>query len=301
MPDIRRLEDIAKHALEKRLSAYEREVILNYAEALKKIRLDIGKVYEKYAINGKLTNAEMSKYNRLAALEKQIVEDLSPAVRKSARLVDKMSKVEYEESFFWYAWTIDQSAGVALKWGLLNENAVAAAVANPLEKIALTRLKQDGLIKIQRAVAQGLIRGESYPNMMKGIRDAINGNAADAMRIVRTEGQRAQVLGQQANYEQAREIGVEVVDVWDATLDARTRPSHGELDGVKAKYRNGEPYWDNEVGEVSGPMQSGVASFDLNCRCRIRGEIEGYGPKVRRIRGEGIVPYKTYKEWKQGA
>jgi SPP1 gp7 family putative phage head morphogenesis protein len=300
MPDIRRLEDIAKNALEKRLSSYERQVILNYAEALKKIRADIGKVYEKYAVNGKLTNAEMSKYNRLTALEKQIVEDLSPVVRKSARLVEKMSKVEYEEAFYQYAWTIDQSTGVALRWGLLNENAVAAAVANPLEKIALTRLKQDGLIKIQRAVAQGLIRGQSYPNMMKSISGAINGTAADAMRIVRTEGQRAQVLGQQANYEQARDMGVEVVDVWDATLDSRTRDSHGELDGQRAHYKNGQPFWDTEVGEVSGPMQSGVASFDINCRCRIRGEVEGFKPEKRRIAGE-IQKYQTYKEWKRGA
>lgn len=292
-----RYEQIVKNALDKRLTAYEREVIRNYAEALRDIRADIGKLYERYAVNGVLTNAEMSKYNRLTALEAQITDDLGPVFRKNQALIEKMSRVEYEEAFYRYAWSIDQQTGVALKWGLLNTETVKAAVANPLRKIAETRLRQDGLIKIRRAVSQGLIRGSSYPKMMKEIKGAINGSAADALRIVRTEGQRAQVLGQQANYADARRIGVEVVDVWDAALDSRTRDSHGALDGVKAKYRSGQPYWNTEVGEVAGPLRSGVASFDINCRCRIRGEIEGFEPEKRRIKGK-IQAYQTYSEWK---
>jgi uncharacterized protein with gpF-like domain len=169
-----------------------------------------------------------------------------------------------------------------------------------LRKIAETRLKQDGLIKIRRAVSQGLIRGASYQNMPREIKDAINGNAADAMRIVRTEGQRAQSMGQQAKYADARRIGVEVVDVWDATLDGRTRDSHGALDGVKAQYQGGKPYWYVNGYRTSGPGQSGVASEDINCRCRIRGEVEGFEPEKRRIAGE-IQKYQTYEEWKRGA
>jgi SPP1 gp7 family putative phage head morphogenesis protein len=295
--DPAKLNKINTKALDARLSAYERQVAINYAEALKGIRNDIAKLYERYAVNGKLTYAEMSKYNRLASLEAQIAEILRPLFGKIDRLVDKVGPLEYEEGFYRTAWAIDQQSGVALRWGLLNTKAVREAVANPLDKIAKTRLRQDGLTKINRAVTQGLIRGESYPNMARAIKSAIEGNAYDAMRIVRTEGQRAQVLGQQANYEAARDIGVEVVEVWDATLDSRTRDSHGELDGVKAKYRDGKPYWDTEVGEVSGPMQSGVPEFDINCRCRIRGEIDGFKPEKRRIGGK-IQKYQTYSEWK---
>ena len=34
-----------------------------------------------------------------------------------------------------------------------------------------------------------------------------------------------------------------------------------------------------------------------NCRCGMRGEIAGYEPKFRRVRGEGIVPYQSYNQW----
>jgi SPP1 gp7 family putative phage head morphogenesis protein len=296
------LNRINLSALDRRITGYEREVLRNYAAALKKIRNDIAKLYERYSVNGQLTYAEMSKYNRLTSLESQVADIMRPAFGKIDRLIDKVGPLEYEEAFYRAGWAIDQTTGVALKWGLLNDKAVKAAVANPLDLIAKTRLKQDGITKIRRAVTQGLIRGQSYPNMMKEIRGAINGNAYDAMRIVRTEGQRAQVQGQLANYEQARKIGVEVVDIWDATLDSRTRESHGKLDGVKAHYKDGVPYWYTDVGEVTGPGTSGVASFDINCRCRIRGEIEGFAPEKRRIDGE-IQKYQTYDEWKkkQGA
>jgi hypothetical protein len=49
--------------------------------------------------------------------------------------------------------------------------------------------------------------------------------------------------------------------------------------------------------KTAGPLRSGVAAEDINCRCRVRGQIEGYEPKVRRIRDEGVVPYETYQSW----
>jgi hypothetical protein len=235
----------------------------------------------------------------MKTLDKDITRILGPSAQANKTLVDKMAAVEYEEGFYRFAWAIDQESGVALRWGLLNPDTVRAAVANPLREIAITRLRANGRARIRTAITQGLIRGASYPDMMRGIRTAINGNAKDAMRIVRTEGQRAQVLGQQESYNKARDLGVEVQDIWDATLDSRTRTDHGALDNVPAQVDSaGNRYWDTAVGRVAGPTQSGVASFDINCRCRVTGGIEGYEPKLRRIRGEGVVPYQTYDQWK---
>lgn len=298
--DLDRLERVVKANLDAKLDSVEKEVLKNYAEALDAIRTDMANVYERYSVNGVLTHAEMSKFNRLRRLERELTEELRPMFLKNERLIEKLAQVQYEEAFFRYAWAVDQQTGVALAWGSLREDDIIAAVANPLRKVAESRLRQDGRIVIRRTVTQGLIRGISFPRMARGIRDAINGNASDAVRIVRTEGQRAQVLGQQNTYSRARERGVEAVEVWDATLDSRTRNSHGTLDGVQAKYCSGHPYWDTEVGRVRGPLQSGVASFDINCRCRIRGEIKGYEPRVRRIRGEELQPYQTYTDWQAG-
>ena len=295
-----RLESVTASSLLGNIGRWEREVAANYRAALDGIRTSIASLYERYASAGVLTHAEMSKYNRLKNLERQITEAIGPTAARNSALMERMARIEYDEAFYRYAWTIDQQARASLQWGVLNPDTVVAAVANPIRKISEGRLRTDGRARVRRAVTQGLVRGESFPAMMRGVRDAINGTTRDALRIVRTEGQRAQVLGQQASYQRARDKGVEVVDVWDATLDSRTRDSHGALDGVRAQYDEGGAFWRTSVGKVRGPVQSGVAAFDIHCRCRIRGEVGGFAPEVRRIRGEGVVPYQKYEDWKQG-
>ena len=292
-------DDINANALERRLKAYEVKIANQYREALVKIRADIGVLYEKYAVNGQLTYGEMTKFNRLTKLERRITDYMAPTIAKNDALLAKISLVEYDEAFYRYGWSIDQQLGASLQWGQLNPEAVKAAVANPLNLIARERLRFAGRTQVRNAVTQGLIQGLSYDNMVKGIKGAINGTAYDAMRIARTEGQRAQVLGQQANYEEAEKLGVEFDEIWDATLDSKTRPAHGALDGVAAQVRSdGSRYWDTSVGEVSGPLQSGYASFDIHCRCRVRAQIKDFEPKSRRV-GKEIVSYETYDQWKE--
>lgn len=36
-----------------------------------------------------------------------------------------------------------------------------------------------------------------------------------------------------------------------------------------------------------------------NCRCNFIEIVKGFEPKFRRVRGEGVIPYKTYEEWKK--
>jgi uncharacterized protein with gpF-like domain len=138
--------------------------------------------------------------------------------------------------------------------------------------------------------------------MSKDIKDAINGNFADAERIARTEAGRAQTEGSQRSYDQAYRQGIQLKQIWDATLDSRTRPRHAQLDGQEAvnvgTQENPDFRWDVPgIGMVPGPKQSGVASFDINCRCAVRSEIEGFEPDKRRSREGGLKEYRTFTEW----
>jgi len=278
---------------------FERRLASNYRTALDEIRIALSKVYEKYAKAGKLTHAEMSKYNRLTSLERQLAEILGPELGRNGRLLDKLATVQYEESFYRHAWALDQHTGVALKWGLLNPKQVEAAVKaggwRELHDIAVKTWRGDTLAKLDRTITQGLIQGQSYPKMARAMKhNVLESSMSNALRIARTEGQRAAVQGQIANADKADALGVKVRRIWDATLDRRTRPEHGALDGQAA---DEDGMFDTSVGLIPGPLQSGVASFDISCRCRIREEVEGYEPKVRRIRDEGVQPYETYDTW----
>lgn len=276
---------------------FERELATVYRSALEDIRKEIQKLYEKAELeDGKLTRAAAAKYNRLENMEKRIVKQMTDKLAKGGETIDRLASAQYDESFFRYAWGIEQEAGFDISWGELNKDQVEEAVSNDLRKIAKQRLRDNGRTVVRRAIAQGLAQGSTMRQMSNRVKDAINGNATDAMRIARTEAQRSAVLGQQDNANRARNKGVEVQEIWDATLDGRTRPRHGNLDGEpKNEEKNG--WYVPGIGWISGPMQSGVAEFDINCRCRVREQIKEYAPSKRRQREEGIKDYETYEEW----
>jgi SPP1 gp7 family putative phage head morphogenesis protein len=294
-----------------------RQLLENYKEALDNIRADLGKIYERYAEEGVLTHAQMSKYNRLTALEKQLTEDIRPVFSRNRRLINKLAQIQYEASFYHTAWAIDQNVGVQLNWGVLNTDAVAAAVGvtddyalasslttrelaaynHKLHYQALRGIREDGLRKLQRTLTQGLIRGLSYEKMAREVKGALNDNANQAIRVIRTEGTKSQAMGQLRSYDQAEKLGVEVRRIWDATLDSNTRPRHARLDGKEA---NEDGLFETAVGLIRGPGLSGVASFDINCRCRVSARVDDVAPKIRRTREDGVVPYQTFEEWAQG-
>jgi uncharacterized protein with gpF-like domain len=282
--------------VERRIS---REIARNLKEVLDKIRKEIGRVYEKYSKDGVLTHAEMTKYNRLESLYKKLEDGAKPYLRRNGQLIKRLQRDAYEASFFKYAHKLEQELGTGaqLNWGLFTREQIIEAVANELSDIAIRGVTGDALIGIRREMAQGLMQGVDYKKMARSIKKRMNGIASDYMRIVRTEGQRSLVLGQERTYQRAEDLGVETQWIWDAALDRKTRSSHGKLDGVPAQEDEGGRYWNTDVGRVAGPLQSGVASFDINCRCRVRAEIKDYGPKVRRITEDGVVPYVKYTDW----
>jgi len=298
MPTPEELFRRSQRELRRNIGRYEREATRIYAAVRESIQQELSRVYERYAVDGVLTRAEMTKYNRLSKLEQRLNELIGDGTQKVRALNRRLTREQVNESFFRHAWSIDNAMGARLDWGLLSDDVIQAVIQNDLGKIALSRLREAGRERIQRALAQGLTRGDSFPRMAREIRGAINGTRSDAMRIIRTEGGRAQAIGSQKSYERATELGVEGREHWVATLDERTRISHGELDGEpKNEEHDGWRVPGTNVW-TPGPLQSGIAAFDVNCRCDTEFRIPGLEAQARRIRGEDVQPYKTYREWR---
>ena len=304
--DLAKLETWVDKRLWAGVSATERALLVNYREALDAVRVGLAKVYEKYAKAGVLTQAEMTKYNRLANLEKDLAEVLGPALSKNGRAVKRLTAEQYRASAFMHAWAIEQSVGGQIRWGLLNKTAMDAAVKATFDapawraagEIAIKQLRADGLARMDRTIRQGVVRGLSYDKMAKAIReDVLERSAADAIRIARTEAHRAMTRGQVATYDEAEEQGLELRRFWMATLDSHTRDSHAAMDGVES---NEDGTFNLAGYTIDGPGDPQLPPEEaINCRCSLRSQIDDYGPKVRRIRDEGVVPYTTYREWEK--
>lgn len=278
----------------------ERETIKAYKASLKEIRSQISLAYEKYAQDGILTRSEMMKYNRLATLERNIVDEVNKLARKTIRISNKAFEKTLEESYYYTAFALERTAQAKLGFGIINPKVIEESVNNPLDAIGWKNRTRDNIAvmtkQIRQEITAGLIQGKEYNKVAKSVTERTNVGASKAIRIVQTETHRIQQVGRLRSMEQARSKGVIMKKVWTATLDSRTRDTHQALDGQRVYM---DDYFSIRGLEAEGPGLFGVAEEDVRCRCSVRPEIEGYEPTLRRARGEGIIPYTTYSDWKE--
>ena len=291
------------------------ELIKSYKSALDDIRLKITQIYEAYGISGELTKAEMTQFMRLSNIEKNIVNIMNPYLESNKELLKDMSTVGFDNGYFTSGWALDQATGLSLGWGIIDDNSVRAANGiggdlSDLEGIisskeikqhtkvlddAFTNYSKDSRKWISQEIKQGIIQGESVPVVTKRIKEALGKSYNSSMVIARTEILRASGIGSQIAYDEASDNGVQLTQVWQTTLDDRTRSSHASADGARMDNETG--LFSLSWGEVPGPRRSGIASEDIQCRCLSVPEVEGYTPEVRRIRGEGLQPYQNFEKW----
>ncbi len=284
----------------------ERRLAAAYTQGLRQVRGDVAEMYAKYATGGKLSLADASKYNRWGNLEKDLVNTVKKTTGKSFRITKKAITDQFEENFYHTAFEMERQAALNLRFGMLSEDVVNAAIQNPLDKIGWGKrtLKQSTLLvdQLRTDIAQALIQGKGYAEMSKTLKNRMEIGASKAMRILRTEAHRAQsegrldamVKGEAA----ADRLGLDMQRVWVASLDDRTRPTHGVADGQVAKNGDGGEVMFTVAGvRARGPGLVGVAAEDINCRCTTRSQVKGHEPEYRRVRGEGIGKIETYEQW----
>ena len=134
--------------------------------------------------------------------------------------------------------------------------------------------------------------------MAHSLSDVAESSYKRAMNIMRTEAGRVQSVTRQKSMAEADKRGIEFEKVWSSALDTRTRDSHRVLDGQAVKP---DAYFKVNGHRTLQPHMFGIATEDINCRCRTFSRIKGYGPTHRRENETGeIIPYETYDEWEKG-
>lgn len=133
-----------------------------------------------------------------------------------------------------------------------------------LSVINIKTLKKKIASEVTSLIASGQSWLQASESMM--VQRSFTIAQSDSMRIVRTEGNR---INQQARLDagdDAVKAGCDLVKIWDATLDSRTRPAHAEADGQIVEW--GEDF--TVMGEqLPCPGVHGSASNVINCRCQL--------------------------------
>ena len=136
--------------------------------------------------------------------------------------------------------------------------------------------------KINSQVLQGIIQGESIPNISKRIMNVQEMNKDAAIRSARTIVTGAENKGRMDSYQRAQDDGIILEKKWIAAIDSRTRDWHVELNGVTVPVD--EPFH-NDFGDIMFPGDPSADGANVyNCRCTMVSVVKGFG-KVR-IRDE---------------
>ena len=163
-----------------------------------------------------------------------------------------------------------QNQGIPLIFPIDQEQIVKAIQVNTkLSKnlydnlgLDIKELKQT----IRTEVSRGISQASSYEKMAGLIKRASGNSYANSVRIARTEGHR---ITNEATYNaqvKAKSKGAQIVKVWDATLDSKTRPEHQALDGQTVDI---DKPFSIDGYEAMYPGDFGEAHLDINCRCTI--------------------------------
>ena len=256
--------------------------------------------------DGKISQAEYDEWKRRRVFNgeqwlrqrKAISHVLTEADRQAANIINNGTLDVFKEAANYSAYDIEQNTRGAVSFDLYDKTTVTRLIADKPE--LLPRRVVDGkkadawhTREISNAIAQGIIQGESIPDLAKRIaRDT--GIQADnsATRYARTAMTGAQNSGRVERMEEAQEMGIEIRKRWLATLDSRTRDEHGQLDGQEVPVD--EPFV-VDGKEIMFPGDPNCPHGELvwGCRCTL---INVY-PKYQHLKQ---THFTSYDEWKNG-
>lgn len=266
--------------------------------------------------------AEISKGRRLESLRQKLALRLTEARAVAIAYINDITPTIYSlnRNFSTYQifkalrgniLTLNDGTGIALDFTLWNEQTVRRLILsdpdlmpNYPKRIAEERGfdLEETKKKINAEITSGILQGKSIPQMQDSLCKTIFGkDMVGAIRAARTAATSAQNGGRLDQFYQAEKLGIELEKQWVATLDARTRDSHRDLDLVHIptheKFSNG-------LMRPGDP--DGAPAEVYNCRCSMVAYIPKYqfGTAKRFARnpytGKGyVIDEMSYREWEK--
>lgn len=276
-----------------------------YMEGFSKRQKELLEMVNSGAITEKQYKDWLKTQNATQQWYREMVESLSndlvAADQNAMRILNGYVPTAYAENFNFSTFQIEKDASISTSFSLYNESTVARLIANPegsllpeLPQPEIDKLKDKAWSKqkISSSVTQSILQGESVPEAAKRLQAVVGMSANSAMRAARTALTAAQNLGRLDSGRRAKQMGISLKKQWVATVDARTRYAHREIDRETVEL---EEDFSNGC-DCPGHLNSGSDAGQVyNCRCAMRYVIPGheYDDLPSKTR-EGV----DYEEWK---
>ena len=251
--------------------------------ALDKLHSLLGTLYIKYGINGLLKiNAQQKASLGIDKMLKDMGKQLG---NEEVEKVTSILSTVYSDTYYKSIYIMNKGLKVALKFDILKKVNVDAAVntkyKGDLFSDRIWTNKADMIDNLQSKLIEATKGTLTIDQVGKQIKDIFNVTAYESSRLVATENARVQT---QASYDEGISTGVDEV-MWSSTLDDKTAPEDGELDGK---------VWGINEDHPEPPLHP-------NCRCcLINVPYSGWSPTQRRDNSTGKdIDYTNYTDWKK--
>jgi SPP1 gp7 family putative phage head morphogenesis protein len=248
------------------LDKTDKAILLEYSKKLKEIKLMMGDKYLAFAVDNILSFNDMSKYNRLKLLDKELIGNIKDLYIKNKDRLDESLIQIYELNYFGQMYVAEKITGVAIPAKKILKSDLNLLIKNKIFSLEDTVLNQANYLSynVKARIYQGLIQGKSYKQIAKTIEDDLGKGAKRAMMTAQTEGHRVMSAARQDSMIKIAET-IKMQKMWVGTLDSKTRPAHGDADGQTVDVD--EPFMvDGEQLFFPGDP-SGSAENTINCRC----------------------------------
>lgn len=234
---------------------------------------------------------------RLEKLQQQLVDMLGTEEQKA--VLDRTLTYSYAESYYYHIFALEQAAKVTVAAPILTLGHVVGAVINPWLPDGNTyssRIRANASYlakKMESTVLNALGSGWSINRTAREIQNNANEGFYSAVRLARTEMNRAAAQGASHTYMQ----NADILDGkrWNATLDSKTAPKDAQNDGNMFPLEYDTPEHPGEPGKR--------IPNHPNCRCKWTPILSALGisAKERIARdkdGERIyTKARSYKEY----
>lgn len=240
---------------------------------------------------------EARRYGRLDRLDESVKGVVKVGAVTDIRDIEYHWRNVYQLQYDGAAWVYQQGYGLPVTGGA-KVRLVAGAIYSDFYGNAFPELVKKNWAAyydtIMSEVVRGLNQGHSYSKMARIIKERADTNYAKAIRLAATEAHRIQSQSYLDSLTILDEAGIEYGKMWISTIDSKTREDHISMDGDFADDKGIFHLPSGATGPAPG--QTGRAADDIRCRCRAVTTFDGQRPSERRVRGEGIVPFETFKE-----
>lgn len=327
------MADLGHKLTDKELKALEKRIAKEYNIAVKDMQGKLTayleqdeakrKIQEQLYKEGKITKKDYTDWcyrhemmgKRWEQMRDVLAEDMVNAEKIALKMSHDAMPDIYALNANYATYRIEHDASIDTSFTLYNHDAAEYLLgdqrqlmpkpsARKAKEIAADKSMQWNKQKIQSAVLQGVLQGESPYKVADRLQSVGQMNYNASVRYARTMTTSAQNAGRYEAFRRAKSKGVDLTIEWQATLDSRTRHEHRQMHGqrrdVDEPFETPDGYTIYYPADCTGSSNAPQKEI-WNCRCTLLSWVKGFeGDTVKYSPKMGDMSFEEWLDIKHG-